>query len=88
MGNFAPTVTTGLVLFNIVIFILITAFATDDLAIGQASNVYDADDTSETTFLNRFWVIIWDLPWWLNVFLVFVNLMLIPITIFAWLRGL
>ena len=88
MGNFAPTVTTGLVLFNVIIFVLITAFANDDLAVGQASDVYNADDSSETNFLGRFFIIVWDLPWWINVFVVFVNLLLIPITIFAWLRGL
>jgi len=97
MSNFAPTVTTGLVLFNVIIFVLITAFASDDMAIGQASNVYEEIDETgniddvnvkDVGFMERFWIILWDLPWWINVFVIFMNVLLIPITIFAWIRGL
>lgn len=97
MGNFAPTVTTGLVLFNVIVFVLITAFAMDDIAIGRTSNVYSSinssgqglpGDVSEPSFLERFGIVMWGLPWWLNTFVIFVNALLIPITILAWVRGL
>jgi len=98
LGNFAPVVTTGIVLFNVFIFILISAFAMDDVAIGQASNVEIALNSSGegvpstiqgTSFLSRFTISLFDiLPWWVSVFVLFVNLILIPITILAWVRGL
>jgi len=97
-ANFAPLVTTGVILFNVFVFIIISAFASDDTLVGTASNVYDSIDevnsTYDTTtiqkpsFLSRFFITIFDLPWWLQVFVFFVNIILIPITILAWVRGL
>ena len=97
VGNFAPIATTGLVLFNVFVFILVSAFAMDDTTIGESSNVYVSlnesgeglpGDIASSSFFDKFTLVIWDLPWWFNVFLVFVNLLMIPIVILAWVRGL
>lgn len=90
--------TAGIIMYNMILFILIAAFAMDGVSIGQASNTFttvnesgvdNPTDISESSFLTRFWVSIWDLPWWFNMFaVVFVNLILLPITVFAWIRGL
>lgn len=96
-AGFAPTVTTAIVLFNLFVFIIITAFAMDDVSVGRAGDVYselnesgdiDTSSVAEIGFLKRFWIIMWDLPWWFNIFVIFVNLILIPICVLAWIRGL
>ena len=97
-ANFAPTVTTGIVLFNVFLFILIGAFASDSTTIGTANNIYDSVDEVNTTydtttvakpsFLGSFTLVLFGLPWWFQAFIFFVNVLLIPITILAWVRGL
>ena len=97
-SNFAPLVTTGVVLFNVFLFIIISAFASDSVSVGTANNIYgDIDEVNATydttsvakpSFLSGFAMTISNLPWWFNVFVVFVNLLLIPITVLAWVRGL
>lgn len=96
-ANFAPVVTTGLVLFNVFVFILVSAFAADSSTIGTSNNIYDSVDEVNTTydtttvskpsFISRFTLVLFDLPWWFQTFLFFVNVLLIPITILAWVRG-
>ena len=97
-SNFAPLVTTGIVLFNLIIFILVSAFASDDTHIGTSNDIYssidevnttyDILDVSKPSFFDKFFLVIFDLPWWIQVFIFFVNVILIPITILAWVRGL
>lgn len=97
-SNFAPVVTTGVVLFNVFIFVLVSAFATDSATVGTADNIYgDIDEVNDTyntinvakpSFLSNFTIVLFGLPWWFQVFIFFVNVLLIPITILAWVRGL
>ena len=97
MGSFAPSVTTGIILLNVFVFILVTAFANDGTDIGTANNIYneleasgdiDAADIKDVSFMGRFWLVFGDLPFWFNAFIIFCNVLLIPIAIFAWIRGL
>ena len=97
-ANFAPTVTTGIVLFNVFLFILIGAFASDDIVIGTSNNLqssidnvndtYSTTDVAKPSFLGSFSLQVMELPGWFKIFVVAVNVLLIPITILAWVRGL
>ena len=93
----APMMTAGLILFNVFIFILISAFAMDDIAIGRTNNMYESvnesggglpADISESGFMGNFITILFSLPWWLDVFVWYANFALLGIVIFAWVRGL
>lgn len=97
MGNFAPVVTTGLILFNIIVGVLISAFAMDDVAIGKTGSIYnpinntgegESGDISDPGMFARFVITIYSMPWWVNIFIIFANVILLPLTILAWARGL
>ena len=99
-GQSALPYTVTLVLFNAFIYILVGAFAADPLAddIGRSGfgeitlNDSETSDTELTVtesrgFISRFFLIFFDLPWWVWVFVTMVNLVLIPLMILAWVRG-
>lgn len=99
-GQSALPYTVTLVLFNAFIYILVGSFASDPLAsdIGRSGfgsidiNESDSSDTeltiSETSsFISRFFLVFFDLPWWVLVFVTMVNGVLIPLIILSWIRG-
>ena len=93
--------TVALVLFNVFFYILVGAFAADPLAddVGYSGfgeitlNQSETSDSELTigessSFMSRFFIISYlDLPWWVQAFVILVNLVLLPLVVLAWIRG-
>lgn len=104
-GQIAAHLLIGLLLFDILWYVILGSFALDGVDIGGQSNVYYADvnvsgsdaglgtgdvydSTGEAyTWIARFFINVFNLPWWLNVFVVGLNTVGLVVIIAAWLRG-
>lgn len=99
-GQMVLPLTIGLILFNVFWYILIVAFTSDGVVIGEPNNFYETElnatgddiDTDTTavydqSWIARFFINVWNLPWWLNIFVVLLNGVGLVIILAAWFRG-
>ena len=98
-GNMGISLFLGVIIFNIIMYIVIYS-ANADSTIGSVgsgnSNTYNItastndnlSSTGVTHWYSGFQVSVFNLPWWINIFYVTFQGLLVAISIYAMIRGL
>ena len=98
-ANLGMTMFLGVIMFNIVMFIIIYA-ANADVSIdpvGSSSDLQykinattnqDISTTSVTHWYSGFQISVFDMPWWIDIFYVTLQGLLLGLSIYSLIRGL
>ena len=98
-ANMGMTLFLGVLIFNIIMYFLIWGANADadynTLGSGggfegrlNATTDQDISTTSVTNWYSGFNVAVFDLPWWVNIFYVTLQAILLSLAIYAMVRGL
>lgn len=100
MANTGIALVVGIILFNILMYAVVYE-ANADTTIGSAVgsgigvagtvNACTANDismTQDTSWISGFNVSVFNMPWWVNIFYVTFQFMLLTLGIYAMIRGL
>lgn len=99
--TYAPSLTIGFVIFNLILFLVVGAFATDGVQISSnAQNIQNSLGSinqsasegsmhySDVSFISKIWITFSNLPSWFNTLIITIEALLVIVIILAWLRGL
>lgn len=97
-GQYVLPLTLLLVIFNIFWYIIVISFTADGIIVGQTNNLNSIDgnitgddidlgDITSLGWIKRFFLNVWGLPWWLNVFIGTLNGIGLFLVGAAWFRG-
>ena len=84
-------------LFNLLVFIMISAFAMDGVAVGSKGSYSDSSldgnvtgstlDVADVSFFSKYTNTLFNMPWYVHTLLVSINAFMLIIIIAGWVRG-
>ena len=101
-GAFAPIMTVAYVMFCLLYYVIFVAFSMDPIhtegSIGSidASSDISINESEDSTYvsytdrnwISKFFITVFNMPWWLNVFIGTLQVVILGVLTLAWVRGL